>query len=225
MLEKLRTAFDSPHPSSPAFLFWKEMASIICREGYSLHSGQVLPVGFDSTSIRLNVPSPSLASESDVHLSSLPPSHLLLISQPLSHLSSLSSQYSNLRLQALAIKKMPLYSFILTLMLVPLIFGAPSLKKTVELSKVAEKKPEQFPTLRTLLRSMAKDVSAKEVIRKLFKSKLRMRAILKMKNKQTKLSFDKQDVQKLFKPAGKSETVKKHSSQTHTYLLFLRRVQ
>ena len=121
---------------------------------------------------------------------------------------------------------MPLYYFILTLVLVPLISGAPSSpKKSVELSKVGEKKPEQFPTLRTLLRSMAKDVSAKEVIRKLFKSKLRRKAILKMTNKQTKLSFDKQDVQKLFKPAEKSETVKKHSSQTHTYLLFLRRVQ
>ena len=122
---------------------------------------------------------------------------------------------------------MPLSSFIFTLVLVQLISGAPSLKKSVELSKAqTEKKPEQFPTLRTLLRSMAKDVSAKEVIRKLFKSKLRRRAILKMNNKQTKLSFDKQDVEKLFKkPAGKSETVKKHSSPTHTYLLFLRRVQ
>ena len=118
---------------------------------------------------------------------------------------------------------MPLYSFMLTLVLVPLISGAPSSpKKSVELSKVGDKKPEQFPTLRTLLRSMAKDVSAKEVIRKLFKSKLRRRAIMKMTNKQTKLSFDKQDVQKLFKPAGKSET---DSSQTHTYLLLLRRVQ
>ena len=120
---------------------------------------------------------------------------------------------------------MPLFSFILTLVLVPLISGAPCPKKSVKLSKVAEKKPEHFPNLRTLLRSMAKDVSAKEVIRKLFKSKLRMRAIDEMKNKQTKLSFDKQDVQKLFKPAGKSETVKKQSSQTHSYLIFLERIQ
>ena len=138
---------------------------------------------------------------------------------------SLPSHHSNLKLQALSSKKMPLFSFILTLVLVPLISGAPFPKKSVKLSKVAEKKPEHFPNLRTLLRSMAKDVSAKEVIRKLFRSKLRMRAILKMKNKQTKLSFDKQDVQKLFKPAGKSETVKKQSSQTHSYLIFLERIQ
>ena len=120
---------------------------------------------------------------------------------------------------------MPLFPIMLTIALVQLISGAPSPKKPLELAKVGEKKLEQFPTLRTLLRSMAKDISAKEVIRKLFKSKLRRKAVLNMKNKPTKLSFDKQDVQKLFKPARKSETVKKHSSQTHTYLLFLRRVQ
>ena len=132
--------------------------------------------------------------------------------------------------------------FIVTLLLLPLISG--SQKKSVELSKMKEKKPKQFPTLHNLpkmsktgekeqfpslhnlLRSMAKDVSAKQVIRKLFRSKLRRKAVL-MKNKQAKLSFDKQDVQKLFNTeAEKSKSVqKKHSSQSHTYLLFLRRVQ
>ena len=130
--------------------------------------------------------------------------------------------------------------FIVTLLLLPLISG--SQKKSVELSKMEEKKPKQFPTLQSLhnlpkmsktgekeqfpslhnlLRSMAKDVSAKQVIRKLFRSKLRRKAVL-MKNKQAKLSFDKQDVQKLFNTeAEKSKSVqKKHSSQSHTYLLF-----
>ena len=39
-----------------------------------------------------------------------------------------------------------------------------------EMSKIGEK--EQFPSLHNLLRSMAKDVSVKQVIRKLFRSKL-----------------------------------------------------
>ena len=135
--------------------------------------------------------------------------------------------------------------FIVTLLLLPLISS--SQKKSVELAKMEEKRPKQFPTLHNLhnlpkmskvgekeqfpslhnlLRSMAKDVSAKQVIRKLFRSKLRRKAVL-MKNKQAKLSFDKQDVQKLFNTeAEKSKSVqKKHSSQSHTYLLFLRRVQ
>ena len=129
--------------------------------------------------------------------------------------------------------------FIVTLLLLPLISG--SQKKSVELSKMEEKKPKQFPTLQSLhnlpkmsktgekeqfpslhnlLRSMAKDVSVKQVIRKLFRSKL-------MKNKQAKLNFDKQGVQKLFnKEAKKFKSVQmKHSSQRHTYLLFLSRVQ
>ena len=116
---------------------------------------------------------------------------------------------------------MPLSSFMLTLVFVPLISGALSLKKSVNLSKVGEKKMDQFPTLRTLLSSMAKDVSPKEVIRKLFKSKLRRMAILK----QTKLSFEIQDVRKLFKPVGKSEPAKKKSSQIDTNLPFLVRIQ
>ena len=116
---------------------------------------------------------------------------------------------------------MPLSSFMLTLVFVPLISGALSLKKSVNLSKVGEKKMDQFPTLRTLLCSMAKDVSPKEVIRKLFKSKLRRMAILK----KTKLSFEIQDVRKLFKPEGKSEPAKKKSSQIDTNLPFLVRIQ
>ena len=126
--------------------------------------------------------------------------------------------------------------FIVTLLLLPLISG--SQKKSVELSKMKEKKPKQFPThhnlpkmskigekeqfpsLHNLLSSMAKDVSVKQVIRKLFRSKL-------MKNKQAKLNFDKQGVQKLFNTeAEKFKSVQmKHSSQRHTYLLFLSRVQ
>ena len=157
-------------------------------------------------------------SEGDVHPASLPLWHGLY----LTHISLRSPHLPPTNLPSnSSVKKMPLSSFMLTLVFVPLISGALSLKKSVNLSKVGEKKMDQFPTLRTLLCSMAKDVSPKEVIRKLFKSKLRRMAILK----QTKLSFEIQDVRKLFKPVGKSEPAKKKSSQIDTNLPFLVRIQ